>query len=128
MGDLFKIAVQHVSVALLAALGVAWLVAWAWREHRRACAKLSPGTAAALLAMAFAATIEAQPSLRRQRRACGNGVCSAAWRGDERRLACSRRVRGLVLPPSDELVGAGGGRRVDRRLARLLLLRIPGAA
>ena len=71
MGDLFKIAVQHVSVALLAALGAAWLVAWAWREHRRACAKLSPGTAAALLAMAFAATIEAQ---KRSLPSGGNGV------------------------------------------------------
>ncbi len=71
MAVLFKIAVQHVSVALLASLGVVWLAAWIWREHRRACAKLSAGKVAVLLAMAFAATIEAQ---KRSLPSGGSGV------------------------------------------------------
>ena len=43
----------------------------------------------------------------------GSGTLAASRRRDEREMARARRVRGRILHPRDELVGADAGRQVD---------------
>ena len=56
----------------------------------------------------------------------GSGTLAASRRRDEREMARARRVRGRILHPRDELVGADAGRQVDGPPAHPLLRRVPG--